>query len=211
MKVETLKFAERVARTIYLCSLIEAAKIPGVKPYEIKFAVCRPGEDPDIVDEFLLEMEKEFWYLYKRNGAYYFWKEPGINKVIYDYKKEVSSDEIESKISSTLKSLFKTKAGVKIVWDPSELEDREELRIFVSLEPLTEEDIERILSLTPSGKPRTYKNSIIFVCPDRDMLEEAKNSAREVCAIEKAQKDERIKPDKSKVKELKQRLETARG
>jgi len=206
-----VKFAERVARTIYLCSLIEAAKIPGVKPYEIKFAICKPGEDPDVIDEILLEMEREFWYLYKRNGAYYFWKEPGINKVIYDYKKEVSSEEIEDKIISTLKSLFKAKDKVKIVWDMSDLEDKEDLGIFVSLDPLTEEDVERILSITPSGKPRTYKNSIIFVCPDKDILEEAKNSAREVCAIEKAMKDERIKPDKSKVKELRERLETAKG
>jgi len=206
-----VKFAERVARTIYLCSLIEAAKIPGVKPYEIKFAICGPGEDPNTVDEILLEMEREFWYLYKRNGAYYFWKVPGINKVIYDYKKEVTGEEVENKITSTLKSLFKAKDKVKIVWNQDELEDEEDLRIFVSSEPLTEEDIERILSTTPSGKPRTYKNSIIFVCPDEDMLEEAKNSAREVCAIEKAQKDERIKPDKSRVKELRGRLETAKG
>jgi hypothetical protein len=156
-------------------------------------------------------MEKEFWYLYRRNGAYYFWKEPGINKVIYDYKKEVTDEEIEDKITSTLKSLFKAKDKVKVVWDQSDLEDKEDLRIFVSLEPLTEDDIERILSITPSGKPRTYKNSIIFVCPDKEILEDAKNSAKEVCAIEKAQKDERIKPDKSKVKELKERLETARG
>lgn len=206
-----VKFAERIARTIYLCSLIEAAKIPGIKPYEIKFAICKPGDDPNIVDEILVEMEKEFWYLYKRNGAYYFWKEPGINKVIYDYKKEVTGDEIESKLTSTLKSLFKSRDKIKVVWDLSDLEDKEDLRIFVSLEPLTEEDIERILGITPSGKPRTYKNSIIFVCPDKDILEDAKNSAREVCAIEKAQKDERIKPDKSKVKELKGRLETAKG
>jgi len=206
-----VKFAERIARTIYLCSLIEAAKIPGVKPYEIKFAICKPGDDPNIVDEVLLEMEKEFWYLYKRNGAYYFWKEPGINKVIYDYKKEVTDEEIENKIISTLKSLFKVKDKVKVVWDQSDLEDKEDLRIFVSLEPLTEDDIERILSITPSGKPRTYKNSIIFVCPDKDIFEEARNSAREVCAIEKAQKDERIKPDKSKIKELRKRLETAKG
>jgi len=206
-----VRFAERVARTIYLCSLIEAAKIPGVKPYEIKFAICGPGEDPNTVDEILLEMEREFWYLYKRNGAYYFWKEPGINKVIYDYKKEVTDEEVENKITSTLKSLFKAKDKVKVVWDRDELEDEEDLRIFVSPEPLTEEDIESILSTTPSGKPRAYKNSIIFVCPDKDLLEEAKNSAREVCAIEKAQKDERIKPDRARVKELRGRLESAKG
>lgn len=206
-----VRFAERVARTIYLCSLIEAAKIPGVKPYEIKFAICGPGEDPNTVDEILLEMEREFWYLYKRNGAYYFWKEPGINKVIYDYKKEVTDEEVEGKITSTLKSLFKAKDKVKVVWDRDELEDEEDLRIFVSPEPLTEGDIESILSTTPSGKPRAYKNSIIFVCPDEDLLEEAKNSAREVCAIEKAQKDERIKPDRARVKELRGRLESAKG
>jgi len=207
---KNIKFAERIARTIYLCSLIEAAKIPGVKPYEIKFAICKPGEDPNIVDEILLEMEKEFWYLYKRNGSYYFWKEPGINKVIHDYKKEVTDDEIRDKIISTLKSLFRA-GKVNVVWEQNDLEDKEDLRIFVSYEPLTEEDIEKILNNTPTGKPRRYKNSIIFVCPDKDILEEAKNSAKEVCAIEKAQKDERIKFDKSKVRELRERLETAKG
>lgn len=208
---KNIKIARRMARSIFLYSLIATAKISGIRPGQIKLAVCRPGEDPSIVDEILYEMEREFWYLRKEGSEYYFWIDPGINKVIYDYKKEVTEEDIRDKMLSTLKKLFKGGNGFRIVWDPDDLDDSSEFRIFVSLKPLSKDEIEGILNITPTGKPREYKNNLVFVFPDKDLLEDVWRSAREVCAIEKAEKDERIKQDRTKIKELRNRKNDAEG
>ena len=209
----SVKIAERVARTIYIYSLIAAAKISGIRPGQIKLAVCRVGEDPGLVDEVLQEMEREFWYLRKEGEEYYFWIEPGINKVIHDYKKEVTEKEIEETVLNTLKSLFKDTKHVRVVWDPYGLDDsKENLRIFVSLSPLSREKIiEMLESLPGSEKPREYKNNIVFVSPDEDLLKDVRRDAREVCAVKKAMEDTRIKSDKTKITDLRKRLNEAEG
>ena len=208
-----VKIAERIARTIYIYSLIAAAKISGIRPAQIKLAICHVGEGPDLVDGILQEMEREFWYLRKEGNEYYFWIEPGINKVIQDYKREVTEEEIKNTVLNTLKSLFKDSGHFKVVWDPYELDDdSDNLRIFVSLNPLTKDNIEKIMEQLPgSEKPRVYKNTLVVVFPDEWQLEEVKREAREVCAIKKAEGDSRIKPDKTKIKELRDRLNEAEG
>ena len=41
-----IKIFEKIARTIYLYSLIGSTKISGIKPNDISIAVCQPGIDP---------------------------------------------------------------------------------------------------------------------------------------------------------------------
>ena len=206
-----IKIVGRIARTIFLHSLIASAKISGIRPTEIKLAVCRPGEDTSIVDEALRDMDREFWYLRSNGGReYYFWISPGINKVIYDYKKEVSEGEVEDKILKTLNKLFKPISGFKIVWDPDKLDDdKENIRIFVSLKPLDKAKLEKLFDILPNGNPREYKNTLLFVYPDREPLKDVWKDARELAAIEKAMTDDRIKQDRGKIRELKDRKEEA--
>ena len=209
---KNVKIASRAAKTIYLYSLIGAAKISGIKPSEIKLAVCRPGEDPDIVDEILKEMDREFWYLKKEGNEYFFAPYPGINKVIYDYKREVREEEIKEKISATLRSLFKGYPHLKVVWREEGLDDSSEyLKLFVSPCPLDKAKIEYLLESTPTGNPRENKNTVIFVFPDEYQLEDIWRDARELCAVEKAMKDTRMKSDKTQLKELRERHNGAEG
>lgn len=213
-----VKVAEKVARTIYVYSLIGAAKISGIRPGEIKLAVCQPGIDPALLDEVLKEMEDDFWYLKSEGGAYYFDKEPNINKIIYDYRNEVRPEEVRNIIQENLDKLLPSVQGVKcIVWEREKLEDDpESLKIFaIDYKDLVRSDetstIEGILESRYGGGIRSYRNTIIMLVPDMDSVNVLFESATLLRAIEKAKMDERIRLDKDRLKRIAEKLETVKG
>jgi AbrB family looped-hinge helix DNA binding protein len=121
----SVKLVERVARTIFLYSLIGAERISGALPRDIKLGACYPGLEPDLVDEVLEEIDREFWYIRSEDGAYYFQTEPNINKIIYDYMSEVRDDEIRETIRKELEKLFSTDREIDrqakvVIWDRHE-------------------------------------------------------------------------------------------
>ena len=213
-----VKIAEKVAKTIYIYSLIGAAKISGIRPGEIKLAVCQPGVDPALIDDVLKEMEDRFWYLKSEGGAYYFDKEPNINKIVYDYMSEVRPEDVRERIRKTLESLLRSTGEVKcIVWDSAEVEDgRDEIKIFaVDYKNLKEGDeesvLESILQKTHEGGMRKYRNTLVMVLPDVKGIDAVHESATLRVAIEMAKGDERIKLDRDRLKKIDEKLSTAEG
>jgi predicted AAA+ superfamily ATPase len=213
-----VRIAEKVARTIYVYSLIGAAKISGIRPGEIKLAVCQPGVDPALVDDILKEIEEDFWYLKSEAGAYYFDKEPNINKIIYDYKNEVRSEEVRGIIQKTLETLLPNVQGVEcVVWEREKLkDDPESLKIFAvdykEIERSNELSvIENIFENRFESGIRSYRNTIIMLLPDKDSVNALFESAVLLRAIEKAKMDERIKLDKDRLKKIAEKLETTKG
>lgn len=213
-----VKIFKKIARTIYLYSMIGSAKVSGIKQTDISIAVCEPGIDPSLIEGALKEMDRQFWYLRKNGVEYYFDKEPQINKIIYDYMQEVNQREIKNKIKETLDSLLPEREGVNaIIWDGEKLEDNDKLKIFALdyEEKINEENkkefLKPLVEYKPDGNIRDYQNTIIFVFADEYGIESILDHARMVCAIKKAQKDESIRLDKENLAIIKSRLEEAEG
>jgi hypothetical protein len=207
----SVPIVRRVSRTIFLYSLIGAERVSGALPRDIKLGACYPGIDPGLVDEVLEEIDREFWYLKVEGGTYYFHTEPNINKIIYDYMGEVSDDEIRDVISKKIQELLGHTLNIKVVvWDSDGLEDGPEIKLMVvdyrGLRPGDEKAIvEGLLERRDGGKIREYRNTIVFLLPDLNAVQSLENSARMLCAVKKAVKDQRIVLDKEKVKRLKER------
>jgi hypothetical protein len=207
----SVPIVRRVSRTIFLYSLIGAERVSGALPRDIKLGACYPGIDPGLVDEVLEEIDREFWYLKVEGGTYYFHTEPNINKIIYDYMGEVSDDEIRDVISKKIQELLGHTLNIKVVvWDSDGLEDGPEIKLMVvdyrGLRPGDEKAIvEGLLERRDGGKIREYRNTIVFLLPDLNGVQSLENSARMLCAVKKAVKDQRVVLDKEKVKRLKER------
>jgi Protein of unknown function (DUF499) len=213
-----IKIFERISRTIYLYSMIGTTKVSGIKPNDIAIAVCQQGIDPSLIDEALNQMDKTFWYLRKNGVEYYFDKEPQINKIIYDYMQEVNPREIKNKIREMLISLIPERVGVNvIIWDKEKLEDNEELKIFAlnyeeGINDENEKELLRpLVEYKPDGGIRNYQNTIVFVYADEHGIDSLLDNARMVCAIENAQKDERIKSNRDNLSTIRTRLTEAGG
>jgi hypothetical protein len=207
----SVPIVRRVSRTIFLYSLIGAERVSGALPRDIKLGACHPGIDPGLVDEVLEEIDREFWYIKVEGGTYYFHTEPNINKIIYDYMGEVSDDEIRDVISKKIQEILGHTLNIKVVvWDSDGLEDGPEIKLMVvdyrGLRPGDEKAIvEGLLERRDGGKIREYRNTIVFLLPDLNAVQSLENSARMLCAVKKAVKDQRIVLDKEKVKRLKER------
>lgn len=213
-----IKVFERMARGIYIYSIIGSSKKSGIKKNELQLAVCYPGIDPDVIEEALDDMSKQFWFLKQEGAEYYFDKDPNINRIIYDYAQEVSTRETKEKIYDTLESLLPQQDGVNVIlWDREMIEDNDKLKIFaVNYEEKINEDnykeyLKPLIEYRPNGDIRDYQNTLVFIYADRFGVESLVESAKLVCAIEKAQKDERIRLDKDNVPIVRERLNHAQG
>jgi hypothetical protein len=218
------KLVEKVARTIFIHSLISATKVSGIKPSEVKLAVCYPNIDPSLVDIILQEIDKEFWYLKVENEQYYFSTKPNINKVIYEYMSNVREDEIKDKIRSLFepkhKSLFEPSIRNNIfkiyVWE-KDLPDDEHLKLsIIDYDEIRQDDDsnKRLFAnmISNAGNNiRIYQNTIVILYPDYHGIEALKNAARHVIAALKAKDDERIRMDSNDIKAIKQRIEEFEG
>ncbi len=207
----SIPIVKRVGRTIFLHSLIGAEKVSGALPRDVKLGSCYPGIDPGLVDEVLEEIDREFWYLKVEGGAYYFHTEPNINKIIYDYMGEVRDDELRDTIRKMLENLLEPVDNVKVVvWDRDRLADSHEFRLMVvnyrGLRPGEERAVvEELLERVNGGKIRQYRNTIAFLLPDAGIIQTLEESARKLCAVRRAEKDQRVALDKEKVRKLKER------
>jgi len=219
---KNIKLVEKVARTIFIHSLISATRVSGIKPSEVKLAVCYPNIDPSLVDSILQEIDKEFWYLKVENEQYYFSTKPNINKIIYEYIGNVREDEIKDKIRSLFepkqKKLFELNNNIfKIYVWMEDVPDDEHLKLVVIDYDMIGQDDDNNKRLfahmieNAGNNIRTYQNTIVILYPDYYGIEALKNAAKQVIAALKAKDDERIKMDNNDIKAIKQRIEEFEG
>ncbi len=63
----------------------------GINLSELQLAVGRPGIDIGLIEKSLYEeIENEFWFIKNIHGEFYFDQEPNINRIIDQYKRNVS-------------------------------------------------------------------------------------------------------------------------
>ncbi len=104
-----------------------------------------------------------------------------------------------------------------VVWDKSDLEDDQKLKLFVidyNDVSSNDEDNKRILNNIVernNDKIRTYQNTIVLLYPDYHGIEALSLAAKRVIACERALKDERINIDKDELKKGNELLEMFRG
>ncbi len=216
---KNIKISEKIARTIYVHSLIGFAKKSGIRLASLKLAICYPSIDPSLVDQALGEIEKEFWYVKSEGGQYYFDEAPNINRIIHEHKREVSNDEIRLRIEQALKGLLPERGGTSvIIWDKNALIDTEKLKIFIvdyriniDEDNLAKSFINDSLERLPNGNIREKQNTIIFVYADKDGTNSLIEKGRILSAVEKAKKDERVRLDRDFLTKLNARIEESKG
>lgn len=214
-----VKVFEKIARAVFVYSLIGSTKISGIRPADVKLAVCEPGMDASLIDKALEEIDREFWYIRSEGQEYYFDKEPNINRIIHDYLREVSDNEVHEKIRKVLENdLLIPVSGVSTaVWDLGRLEDNETLKLFALDyyngidEGNARERLAEIFEKNANGSIRSYQNTLVFLFPEKAGIDTLKEAARRVCAIEKTLKDERVKLNKENLKKVNGRLEDEKG
>ena len=208
---KSIKIIESIARTIYVFSLHGQNKKSGIRRNQIKLSVGRPGIEPTLVDKYLEEdISENFWYIQdKDNQEFYFVESPNINAIIFEHKKDVTDNEIRVEIGSALKNLLPSKDFSPIIWDEHDLDDTEDLKIFIidyaiqlSTDASALDYMTRIIDRTSNGGIRTNKNTIIFVYVDQDSAYTLEEQAKYLNAVKKTRKDETVRANGSFLKQV---------
>ena len=216
-----VKLAEKISRTTYLYSLINATKASGITPLALKCAVCKPGIDPSLVDKTLEVIENEFWYIQHLRNEYFFQKKPNLNKVINQYFRDVSAKQIKEKIHKTLSGndIFPSKVGyLPAIWDENYLNEDDRIRIFVlDYDQIVDDEetaikkFDQLLTENSTGGIREKQNTIVMLYADKNGIESLKQRARMLIAVEETKQDDTVQQDKNNLQIINSRLETAKA
>jgi len=210
-----IKITESVARTIYLHSLHDTPnKKSGIAVEQIKRSIGMPGLDTSLVEKTLYdEIMPSFWYIKENNNQFYFVNSVNENAIIAEYAKSVSANEMDEQIRQHLEHLTRTPFKAKI-WDEN-IEDSTSLKLCLFRYDISHDSIKnrmsRILEYTNTDSPRTNQNTIVFTYADKNRVADLKMHAKELVAILKAKKDERIRTDSAFVKNISKKESIAKG
>ena len=200
---------EPIASAIMLFSLHGDTRKSGMRRGHIKAAVGRPGLDPSLVDKALDEdVTNGFWYIHDVGGQeFYFDEFPNINAIIHEHRQFVTASESRDVIRQALAKLLPTGAPRAVLWDPGNLTDDDELKLFVAEygADLTGDEGMNYLKkmLYESGDViRSNKNTIIVVYADPEHVQFLERTAKTLVAIQKAKKDERVKADRQFTRDM---------
>ena len=213
-RAKPVKVNERIARTIYLHSLHETPdKKSGITINQIKLAIGKPGFDTSIIEGALHENVKtQFWYIQESNEQFYFIDAVNENAIIAEYAKQISKTEIDNQIKNSLGRLASGTSFKPTIWS-ADVDDSHSLKLCVLKYDESADAQTQIFNILEhaNNKPRNYQNTIAFVYADSGMMYDLESAAKEICAIFKAKKDERIKTDRTFLKNIGQKEERAKG
>jgi len=188
-----------MSRVIYLYSLIGTTIKSGIHANKMKLAIGRPDLDLGLVNEGLSIISDTFWFINDSNG-YYFDKDPNINKIIADFETGIQPEAIRDRIEKTLVYMIPKMPGKLDVhiWKADIPEcDILTLAVLDPSEKTSDDSIKQhanhVLGFLPSGNSvRKNKNTLIFLCPDHDLMPDVEKAAKHFLAIEKAQQQSLI-------------------
>lgn len=181
--------ARRVARTIFLGSApsVREMGIRGLDENAIRLGVVQPQEQQSIAvfNDALAKLKGQLSYLYSNDTGTRFWYDnrPTLRKLVQDLEQRISADDVEQEIENRLHAWKKGSnfSGLHICPTSSfDVPDEQSVRLVV----LPTKDVhERKQKETPAidsafdilsnrgNAPRQYKNMLVFLAPDKDMMQ----------------------------------------
>jgi predicted AAA+ superfamily ATPase len=186
----------RVARTIYLGSApTTGAAHRGIEDRRVKLGCVLPGESPAVFGDALRRMAGAATYLYQDGPHYWYSLQPTVIKLAEDRAEQLRREpekytlEIERRLRksaentgdfSRIHALPQT--GVDV---PDDLETR--LVILGTAYPYSKEQnpaetAARAILEMRGNAPRIYRNTLVFLAPDKSRLQDLEDAARKYLA-----------------------------
>ena len=190
--------ARRVARAIMLGSAptVRAQNIRGIEASRIRLGVIQPGENIADFNDALNTLRGSLSYLYADPAGNRYWYDtrPTLRKVASDRSSQMASSDIEYEIEKRLRELRREApfAGIHVCpTNSNDISDEQAVRLVI-LRPTdtykqntdntpAHKRAEEILNFRGTA-PRTYRNMLAFVAPDKDLLPSLKKAVSDLLA-----------------------------
>ncbi|MFH0970173.1 MAG: DUF499 domain-containing protein [Candidatus Diapherotrites archaeon] len=187
--------ARRVARTIFLGSAPSSneQKNRGIENVRILLGVVQPNEQLSTFHDALATLSQRLTFLYYQGNRYWYDAHPNLRKTVEDRAGRLDHEEVLSEINKRMhaireKGVF---AGIHICPKSEDVSDDDEARLVVlsSVESYKKNSqiCQAIIStkeiLEKKGNtPRQYRNMLLFLAPDQDVIVTLETTARDFLA-----------------------------
>jgi predicted AAA+ superfamily ATPase len=220
-----LHATRRVARTIYLGSAPTSnAAHRGIEDRHVKLGCVMPGESPAIFGDALRRLSSTATYLYQDGPRFWYATQPTVTKLAEDRAEILKRDP--DKIYEALENRLRTDlrkegdfAGIHPVpKSGADVPDNLATRLVVlsidhtySKEPGNAAEAAATTILESRGNtPRLYRNTLVFLAPDKVRLQDFDEALRRFLAWESILSDRVIlNLDPHQVKQAETQLKTA--
>jgi len=193
----------RVARSIYLGSApLAATGHPGVEEIQIKLGCVQPGESVPIFGDALRRLTDEATHLYVDGKRYWFSIQPSVTRLAQDRATQQETHDVGEEVIKRLRNRRDRGDFVGVHTVPessSDVPDSMEARLVI-LEPEAHhvgrsgdspalEKTKDILS-NRGNSPRIYRNTLVFLAPDKTRLKDLEVAARQFLAWQSIVRDQ---------------------
>ena len=193
----------RVARTVYIGSApTVGTKHPGIEDKRIKLGCVQPGEPPAVFGDALRRLSDKATHLTTDGTRYSFSVKPTLTRLAHDRADALKPADVDAEIVRLLRGPLAQRGdfcGVHIAPESaSEVADDAETRLVVlgpqhphSAKTETSEARKRAAEILEDrgAGPRRFRNMLVFLAPDRTVLESLVSAVRLKLAWESIQRD----------------------
>jgi uncharacterized protein len=185
----------RVARTIYMGSApTVGAANPGIEEKNVLLGCVQPGETSATFGDSLRRLTDAATFLYVDGKRYWYSTQPSVTRLAQDRAEQYDIYEVWAEIERRLRSEKGRGefAGVHVVPESSaDVPDEMETRLVVlgpehAHAPRTADSAAYVTTreiLERRGQsPRLYKNTLVFLAPDRQRLKDLEGRVRQLLA-----------------------------
>lgn len=187
----------RVARTIYLGSAptVTAAN-RGIEDRRVKLGCVMPGETPAVFGDALRRLAGAATYLYADGPRYWYSTQPTVTKLAEDRAEDLKRDpdkvqqELDRRVRANLRNTGDFDRVHPLPQSGQDVPDDLDARLVVlspdhcySKEPGNPAEAAAMALLESRGNaPRLYRNTLVFLAPDRARLHDLEDAARRYLA-----------------------------
>lgn len=209
-RLSQLRAATRAARAVFICSApLVGRPNAGLTGPGLRLACAEPGDQLAIFGEALRELTERATYLYEEAGRYWFSTQPTLNRLADDRAKALPDHEVDEAIVKVLREDGATKAGhyfAKVYAapdDPTTIDEAAALSLVV-LGPATPHagkgvaksaavDAVTDALIRCRSAQRRYRNTLLFVAADEQLLGTARDGMRKALAWAEIAEDQRLR------------------
>jgi len=193
-------FGTSCATTIFMYSFSGGPE-RGATLSEVKLSSAEINISSSIIFDAVNKLKEHLFYI--SDTALVFTNKPNLNKILLDRVESIGNDEIEyvekEYLKNSLGNLF-----TNYIWPTHsrDIPDTPDLKLIITRNVNNLKDF-----LENCGeKPRIYKNTLIFLCPDISQRSIFENELKKMLAWKKIEKDSTLRLKDSEKKEIKEKI-----
>ena len=194
-----IQACRRVARTIYLGSApTSSAAHRGIEDRRIKLGCVLPGESPNLFGDALRRLASSATYLYQDGNRYWYSTQQTVTKLAEDRKEQLKRDpdkvaaEIDRRLRANLTERGDFRRIHPLPSTSNDVPDDLDARLVVlGIDQCYSKDAgnaaeaaARAILETRGNTPRIYRNTLVFLAPDKARLQDLDEAVRSYLAWE---------------------------